>query len=63
MCIDNLQDVCGELVHIFQRHYLKGHQTFLILSEKKTKLLTGQEDASLLTANPIPSRNREPDCI
>lgn len=36
MCIDNFQYVCGELVHIFQRHDLKCYQALLILSEEKT---------------------------
>lgn len=35
MCIDNFQYVCGELIHIFQRHDLKCYQALLILSVEK----------------------------
>lgn len=37
MCIDCLKYVRGELIHVFQRHDLKCHQTFLILPEKRKK--------------------------
>lgn len=61
MCIDNFQYVCGELIHIFQRHDLKCYQALLILSvekkqteNKENNLATGR----YLTANPaIPSRS------
>jgi len=37
MCINSLKYVCGELIHVFQRHDLECHQTFLILPEKRKK--------------------------
>lgn len=53
--------MCGELIHIFQRHDLKCYQALLILSvekkqteNKENNLATGK----YLTANPaIPSRS------
>lgn len=31
VCIDNFQNMCGELIHILQRHDLKGYKAFFVL--------------------------------
>lgn len=62
MCMDDLYHVCGELVHVFQRHDLKRHQTFLILSgrkkgQSKEQKLTPQQQESARTGMVVAGTN------
>lgn len=61
MCIDNFQYVCGELIHVFQRHDLKCYQALLILSErKKAKHKQTQKKESNLQHRNMKMANSQP---